>query len=153
MRGRGMGGRRATGDCSSSRVTWLAARTKATSSVQRTSLTLGGGLEVAGITSSNTGGNTWSPPINLTDTKSPECTSRHTDSVCSSEAWATIARDISDINITYIRYFEAGYFGEAPWSMNRFMYLSFPGGGTDAEYVCPIIAPNFASYISVEAEC
>ncbi|HUU46787.1 MAG TPA: hypothetical protein VM118_13740, partial [Acidobacteriota bacterium] len=105
------------------------------------------------LTASNSGGFTWAPPINLTNTKTPECTSRNPDSVCASEAWGTIARDVSDIEILYIQDFEAGSFSDAPWAVGRVMYLNFPGGGVNADYICPIIAPNFASFITYEPEC
>ncbi|HUU46786.1 MAG TPA: hypothetical protein VM118_13735, partial [Acidobacteriota bacterium] len=105
------------------------------------------------LTASNSNGDTWAPASNLSNTKSPECTSRNADSVCASEAWSSMARDVSDIEIFYIYDFEASAFDEGPWSMNRAMYLNLPGGTPDAEHVCPVIAPNFASYISSVPEC
>jgi hypothetical protein len=89
------------------------------------------------LTASDDGGLGWSVPINLTDTRSPGCTSNHPDSICGSEAWATIARDVEDIHILYLRDFEAGPWHETPWSINRLMYLNFPGGTTDAPHLCP----------------
>ncbi|HUU44218.1 MAG TPA: hypothetical protein VM118_00680 [Acidobacteriota bacterium] len=104
---------------------------------------------------SNSGGNTWSPPLNLTNTKFPGCTPVHPDSVCPSEHWATIGRDVSDIDIFYIRDFDAGGvpFEEGVWTINRAMYLRLPGGTTDAEYVCPVIAPSFVSFLTADPEC
>jgi hypothetical protein len=89
------------------------------------------------LTGSNDGGHSWSQPSNLTNTKSPDCTGTNPDSVCASEAWGTLARSVSDIDILYIRDYESGYFGESGWTMNKVMYLSLPGGTPDAEYLCP----------------
>ncbi|HUU45040.1 MAG TPA: hypothetical protein VM118_04840 [Acidobacteriota bacterium] len=105
------------------------------------------------LTASNSNGDTWAPPTNLSNTKFPECTSRHPDSVCASEAWPSLARDVHDIEILYIQDFEAGAFDEASWTMNRVMYLNLPGGPTDAAYMCPPIAPSFAAYLTHDPEC
>ncbi|HUU45600.1 MAG TPA: hypothetical protein VM118_07665, partial [Acidobacteriota bacterium] len=83
------------------------------------------------------GGANWSHPVNLTNTKTPGCDAQLPDSTCASEAWATIARDISDIEILYIRDYEPGAYDEGIWTMNKVMYLNIPGGTTDAEYLCP----------------
>ena len=76
------------------------------------------------LTLSPNGGTTWLPPFNLTSTKSPNCGVATPDSVCASEAWGTIARDVSDIEVFYVRDYEAGAFHESGWSMNRVVYLS-----------------------------
>jgi hypothetical protein len=91
------------------------------------------------LTASNDGGTRWSDPINLTNTKTPNCDSDNPDSVCASEAWGTLARDVSDIDILYIRDYEAGYFGESGWTMNKVMYLNIPGGTSDDPFFCPDI--------------
>ncbi|HUU46275.1 MAG TPA: hypothetical protein VM118_11150 [Acidobacteriota bacterium] len=105
------------------------------------------------LTASNNNGDVWMRPVNLSNTKTPGCTVTHTDSVCASEAWATIARDVSDIEILYILDFEAGAFDEAPWSMNRAMYLNLPGRSTDAAFVCPLIAPYFSATLTADSAC
>jgi hypothetical protein len=53
----------------------------------------------------------------------------------------------------YIYDFEPGAFDEAPWTMNKAVYLNLPGGTMNADYVCPVISPNFASYVSSIPEC
>jgi hypothetical protein len=73
----------------------------------------------------------------LTNSKTPNCTSSHPDSVCASEAWGTLARTVDDLEILYIRDFEPGYFGESGWTMNDVMYLNIPGGVTDDPLLCP----------------
>jgi hypothetical protein len=65
----------------------------------------------------------------------------------------SIARDVHDVDIIYIRDFDAGAFNEAPWSINRVMYLSYPGGTLDADYVCPVISPAYAAFITSDPEC
>ncbi|HUU45737.1 MAG TPA: hypothetical protein VM118_08385 [Acidobacteriota bacterium] len=105
------------------------------------------------VTASNNHGDTWASAANLSNTKFPECTSRHADSVCTSEAWSSMARDVSDIEIFFIYDFETGAYDEAPWTMNRAMYLNIPGGTQDADYVCPILTPNFDAYMSYVPEC
>ncbi|HUU45041.1 MAG TPA: hypothetical protein VM118_04845 [Acidobacteriota bacterium] len=100
------------------------------------------------MTSSNSGGFTWEWPHKLTLTTSEDCTSRHPDSLCASEAWGTMAHDVSNIEIMYIRDFEAGSYEEAPWTVNRVMYLSLGD-----EWLCPEIAPSSYAFISSEPEC
>ncbi|HUU46271.1 MAG TPA: hypothetical protein VM118_11130, partial [Acidobacteriota bacterium] len=99
------------------------------------------------------GGDNWSVPVNLTNTKTPGCHSSDAESVCASEAWATIARDVSDIEILYILDFEPSAFDEAPWSMNRAMYLNYPGGTIDAPYLCPSLQSVFASDLTIDTAC
>ena len=43
---------------------------------------------------------------------------------------------MSDIEILYIRDYEPGAFWESVWTMNKVMYLNYPGGTTDAVYLC-----------------
>ncbi|HUU45174.1 MAG TPA: hypothetical protein VM118_05515, partial [Acidobacteriota bacterium] len=105
------------------------------------------------LTASRDHGLTWSPSLNLTDTKTPWCHADDPESVCASEAWATIARDVDDIHIFYIRDYEAGAYTESGWTMNHAMYLRLPGGTTDAVYLCPPIAPNMFVDLTAEPEC
>jgi hypothetical protein len=107
------------------------------------------------LSSSNSGGNTWGPPQNLSNTKTPNCNPQIPDSVCRSEDWATIAKTISNMEILYISDHDAGAApqGIGTYQPNDVMYLRIPGGGVDQEYVCPIIAPGFASVVTVTEEC
>ncbi|HUU45598.1 MAG TPA: hypothetical protein VM118_07655 [Acidobacteriota bacterium] len=91
------------------------------------------------LSASPDGGNHWSLPVNLTNTKSPNCNSLNPDSVCASEGWGSIARDVSDIEIQYLRDYEAGTMHESWLTLNTVMYLSFPGGTVDAPLLCPTI--------------
>lgn len=85
------------------------------------------------------GGNYWSPPENLTNTKTPSCRPDVPDSVCASEHWATIAKTVDDIHISYIRDYDAGGapLGEGGWTLNDVMYLNLPGGSDDDPTLCP----------------
>jgi hypothetical protein len=115
------------------------------------------------LTVSNTGGNTWSPPANLTNTKTPGCDPgpadpqtglpANPDLVCRSEHWATIGRTVSDVDVTFISDVDAGGipYGEGTWQMNPVMYLRLPKG-THAQYVCPVIAPLFQAIVSSKCE-
>jgi hypothetical protein len=89
------------------------------------------------LTASPNGGDNWSPPVNLTNTKTPDCNSANPDSLCASEAWGSIARDVSDIEIQYIRDYEAGFIDESLPTINDVVYLNIPGGTTDADFLCP----------------
>jgi hypothetical protein len=92
---------------------------------------------------SNDGGHTWSPPRNLTNTKTPGCNPATGDS-CASEHWATIAKTVDDtIHISYILDRDAGAapLGEGTWTYNPVMYYRIPGGTDGA--LCPDIAPVF----------
>ncbi|MEW5701996.1 MAG: hypothetical protein AB1792_07190, partial [Candidatus Zixiibacteriota bacterium] len=114
---------------------------------------------------SNSGGRTWAPPVNITNTKTPGCNPGATpvggtnpprpDSVCRSEHWASIGPYVHDIDISFIEDNDAGGIpqGEGTWQINRFMYLRFPGGTTDAPNVCPVIAANYAGFITAIPEC
>jgi len=115
---------------------------------------------------SNSGGNTWSPKVNLTNTKTPGCQPglasltapylpTNPDSVCRSEHWSTIGRVVRDIDILFISDLDAGGIpqGEGSWQLNPVHYLQLPGGTTDAQYVCPVIAPVFASTLTSAADC
>lgn len=107
------------------------------------------------LSSSNNGGNTWGPPQNLSNTKTPNCNPAVPDSVCRSEDWATIAKHVSNIEIVYISDRDAG---AAPQSIgsyqpNDVMYLRIPGGGVNTQYVCPVVAPGFATIMTSDAEC
>jgi hypothetical protein len=113
---------------------------------------------------SNSGGNTWAPPVNLTNTKTPNCNPGaadtlgnppRPDSVCRSEHWSTIGRMVDDIDIFFVSDKDAGGIpqGEGTWQMNPVHYLRIPGGTTDAQHVCPVIAPNFVSTLTSTEEC
>ena len=114
---------------------------------------------------SNDGGMTWSPPSNLTNTKTPNCypglpdtltgLPKYPDSVCRSENWATIGQDVSDIDIFYISDVEAGAWpaGESPMHINRAMYLRLPGHTTNAPSVCPTVAPYLVANLPADREC
>lgn len=114
---------------------------------------------------SNSGGNTWSPPINLTNTQTPGCNPGLADpqtgqpefpnNLCASEHWSTIGRVVKDIDLVFIVDWDAGGIpqGEGSWQLNPVHYLKLPGGTTDAQYVCPVIAPVFASTLSSDADC
>jgi hypothetical protein len=113
---------------------------------------------------SNSGGNTWSAPVNLSNTKTPNCNPgpadsltglpARPDSVCRSENWATIGRAVSDIDIFFISDIDAGGIpqGEGTWQMNPVMYLRLPKG-THAQYVCPAIAPSFEATLTSSPDC
>lgn len=110
---------------------------------------------------SNDGGLSWSPPRNLTNTKTPNCNPGHADtvsglprrpdSVCRSEHWATIGQIVSDIDIFYISDMDAGGIpqGEGTWQLNPVMYLRLPGGTANAPYVCPNFAPQYYSEFDI----
>lgn len=110
-------------------------------------------------------GATWSPPRNLTSTKTPNCNPGaadtiagipvRTDSVCRSEHWATIGQSVSDIDIFFISDVDAGAAvrGEGNWLLNPVMYLRIPGGTPDADFLCPQLAPNMAVFVSFTVEC
>jgi hypothetical protein len=113
---------------------------------------------------SNSLGNTWSPPSNLSNTKTPNCNPGladtltgippKPDSVCRSEHWATIGRAVSDVDIFFISDKDAGaaVYGEGTWQQNPVHYLRLPKG-THAQYVCPVIAPVFEATLTAAAEC
>jgi len=116
------------------------------------------------LASSNTRGDTWSPTVNLTDTKTPGCNPgvadingdpQFPDNVCRSEHWATINRVVRDIDISFISDLDAAgiVYGQGSWQINPVHYLQLPGGATDAEFVCPVIAPVFEAIIEVDPVC
>lgn len=106
--------------------------------------------------SDNNYGLYWSPPINLTNTKTPDCYPgiadtltghpEYPDLVCRSEHWASIGRTVHDIDVVYVSDLDAGaaVLGEGTWQLNEMKYLRLPGGTADAPYLCPASAPNFA---------
>jgi hypothetical protein len=113
---------------------------------------------------SNSGGNTWSPPLNLTNTKTPNCNPgladpvtgipAHPLDVCRSEHWATIGRAVSDIDIFFISDLDAGGIphAEGTWQLNPVHYLRLPKG-THSSYVCPTLAPVFEATLTANPEC
>lgn len=110
-------------------------------------------------------GLTWSPPTNLTNSKTPNCypgyqdfysgLPEYPDSVCRSEHWATLGQIVSDIDIIFISDLDAGGIpqGEGTWQLNPVFYLRLPGTGSDAPYVCPPVAPNLSAYITPQDTC
>jgi hypothetical protein len=114
---------------------------------------------------SNSGGNTWAPPVNLTNTKTPNCnpgpadTSSgiplRPDSVCRSEHWSTIGRVVSDIDIFFVSDLDAGGIpqSEGTWQLNPVHYLRIPGGTANATHVCPVIAANYEATLTSTEEC
>jgi hypothetical protein len=114
---------------------------------------------------SNSGGNTWSPPTNLTNTKTPNCNPGPADTLtglpanpanaCRSEDWASIGRAVSDIDIFFISDIDAGAAtqGEGTWQMNPVMYLRLRGGTPGAQYICPVIAPVFEATLTSSPQC
>lgn len=114
---------------------------------------------------SNSGGNTWAPPVNLSSTKTPNCNPgaadtatgipQRPDSVCRSEHWATIGRMVDDIDIFFVSDRDAGGIpqGEGTWQLNPVHYLRIPGGTANALHVCPVIAANYEAFVSTTAEC
>ncbi|MEW5701053.1 MAG: hypothetical protein AB1792_02320 [Candidatus Zixiibacteriota bacterium] len=114
---------------------------------------------------SRDGGQSWSQPQNLTNTKTPNCNPGATppgminpprpDSVCRSEHWATIGKVAHDIDIFFISDNDAGaiQFGEGTWQLNPVMYMRLPGGTTDAPYLCPRIEPWLASALGDGGPC
>lgn len=107
------------------------------------------------LVSSNDGGYTWAPPINLTNTKTPNCNPAVIDSICRSEDHASIARIVNDMNIVYISDRDAGVakLGEGISTPNDVMYLRFPGGGNGDVHFCPPMNAVFASAVSFDRDC
>lgn len=108
------------------------------------------------LVASRNGGNTWSSPENLTNTKTPDCYPlAGPDSVCRSEDWATINKFVSDIDILYISDHDAGaaiqHLGS--YQPNDVMYLRIPGGGVDDQYLCPDLAARLVTELTQDIEC
>jgi hypothetical protein len=105
---------------------------------------------------SNDAGLTWPPPVNLTNTQTSGCNGAQGGNDCASERDPSMALLVNDtIHIMYILDRDAGdaVFGEGSWTFNPVMYYRIPGG-TDAEPICPDIAPQFAASLSLEfADC
>ncbi len=114
---------------------------------------------------SNTGGNTWSPPVNLTNTKTPGCQPgladigtglpANPDSVCRSEHWSTIGRVVKDIDLFFVSDMDAGGIpqGEGSWQLNPVHYLQLSGSGIAPAGVCPLIAPVFEATLGTDPLC
>lgn len=117
------------------------------------------------LSASTSGGNSWSFPVNLTNTKTPGCNTggndstytgpRFPDSVCRSEHWATIGMAVSDIDIIFISDLDAGGIpqGEGSWQLNPVHYLRIPGGTTNAQHLCPLTTANFEATLTTDTEC
>ena len=101
------------------------------------------------LSTSNDGGATWSPPTNLTNTKTPGCDGTPGNQ-CASEREPFIAYTVNNaIHVLYILDTEAGdaVFANGSWTFNPVMYYRIPGG-TDADIVCPVIAPSFQAQVT-----
>lgn len=101
------------------------------------------------LSASNDGGGTWSPSVNLTNTRTPGCTGTP-GSPCASERDPSMALVVNDaIHIQYILDIDAGdaVFGQGDWTFNPVMYYKVPGG-TDAPLLCPDMLPGFSAYLS-----
>jgi hypothetical protein len=117
------------------------------------------------LSTSNSGGNTWAPPVNLTNTKTPGCNPgpadtltgepQFPDSVCRSEHWATIGLEVRDIDIILFGDLDAGGIpqAEGTWQLNPVHYLRIPGGTANALHVCPVIAANYVATLTSALEC
>jgi hypothetical protein len=115
------------------------------------------------LNASTDGGQTWSAPANLTNTKTPNCNPGYADtltgipqrpdSVCRSEHWASINKIVHDLDMLYISDIDAGAstLGEGNEGYNSVRYLDFPGGTADAPYVCPTMGPQFTSAYTAPA--
>jgi hypothetical protein len=108
------------------------------------------------ISASNDKGATFSPSVNLTNTKSPGCDGTVPGMECASERDPSMAHVVNDtVHIIYILDTDAGdaVFGQGFWTFNPVMYYRIPGG-TDADILCPEIAPVFASQLTNgDADC
>ncbi len=103
---------------------------------------------------STDGGFTWSPPTDLTNTRTPNCfpgladstngNPHFPDSVCRSEHWASLNKVVHDIDMLYISDIDPGAIthGEGTWQENPVMYLRLPGVTANAVYVCPTSGPQ-----------
>lgn len=110
-------------------------------------------------------GLSWSPPRNLTNTKTPYChpgppdtvsgLPQRPDSVCRSEHWATIGMAVSDIDVFFISDQDAGGVaqGEGSWILNPVHYLRIPGGSDNAPVVCPASGPYISAILDSDPEC
>ncbi|MBI5866984.1 MAG: hypothetical protein HZB43_01610 [candidate division Zixibacteria bacterium] len=101
------------------------------------------------LSGSTDGGIHWSPAQNLTNSRRPGCDPARGDS-CPSENWPSLARTVNDtLHLMYINDRDAGdaVFGQGNWTFNPVMYYRIPGG-TNAQLLCPTIAPNAAVDLS-----
>jgi hypothetical protein len=104
------------------------------------------------LSASNDGGATWSPPANLTNTKTPGCDGT-SGNECASERDPSMALVVNDaIHIQYILDTDAGdaVYAASAWTFCPVMYYKIPGG-TDNKIpngVCPVIAPSFAARLT-----
>lgn len=117
------------------------------------------------LSGSMDGGSTWSSPVNLTNTKTPNCNPGpadtatglppRPDSVCRSEHWASIGLAVDDIDIFFISDLDAGGMpqGEGTWQLNPVHYFRIPGGSTDAQHICPLVSANFETQLSFDPNC
>ncbi len=104
---------------------------------------------------SNDGGNSFSPSLNLTNTKTPGCDGVDPTNECASERDPSLAKLVNDtIHIMYILDTDAGdaVAGQGQWTFNPVMYYRIPGG-TDAAFLCPEIAPVFSAFLVADSSC
>lgn len=111
------------------------------------------------------GGNTWSAPANLSNTKTPKCNPGpadtvtgmpiRPDSVCRSEHWASVGEIVDDIDILFVSDIDAGAipYGEGTWQLNPVHYLRLPGGTTNSAFVCPSVGPAMAASLTGGDSC
>ncbi|HUU44964.1 MAG TPA: hypothetical protein VM118_04460 [Acidobacteriota bacterium] len=100
-------------------------------------------------------GDFWSNPINLTNTKTPDCNPVDPEipgpGDCASEAWASLARTVDDLHILYIADRQAGALDESGWTINPVNYLRIPGGTTNDPYLCATPPPVYAGSLDSNA--
>ena len=107
------------------------------------------------LTVSSSGGDTWAPASNLTQTRTPDCDPSIPGNECRSEDWVTLNKAVSDLDILYISDRDAGAapLGEGTYQPNDVMYLRIPGGTGDAEHLCPPLSAGFDGFLSANVEC
>lgn len=107
------------------------------------------------LTVSSSGGDTWSTPVNLTETKTPDCDPANPETVCRSDDWASLNPVVVDLDIRYIGDHDAGaaLYGEGSFQLNDVLYLRIPGGTLDAERLCPADNPTYASALTQDVDC
>ena len=107
------------------------------------------------LTMSASGGETWTAPANLTQTKTPDCDPSNPETVCRSEDWASLNRIITDVEMNYVSDHDAGaaLYGEGSFQYNDIKYLRYAGGTPDALHLCPARYPVFGATLTQSVEC
>jgi hypothetical protein len=101
------------------------------------------------LTVSTDAGLSWSPPANLTNTKTPGCDGTDGNE-CASERDPSLAKLVNDtLHIFYFVDADAGdaVMGQGTWTFNQALYYRIPGG-TDAPYLCPEMAPVISAHLT-----